>query len=215
MQEIPTMERPTPAPPPPMYAPQMYPPPTYQPPQWPVLPPKKKMSTRKKWFLGILIFLVIVIVGLIGGAVGRIGGIVATPPVLTQPPATVVPTPQPTQKPTPSAEDRYKSASMDTTVEQLVTAGNDNKNVVVHFSATAYIVMDTGTSKGAMLNDPGNSNRYVMVLFPDGVDMSKIAENDTLELWGQDLGVFTSGTLTAPGISVVYLVDHTSGYAIH
>jgi hypothetical protein len=107
---------------------------------------------------------------------------------------TLVPTtPTPTQSPAES-EKAYKASATDTTVAGLDKKGSSGQGDIVHFTATILdFVKDSNGNTAAANVTTDMSSSVIQVVFPDNTDVTKLNENDTLEVWGIDAGVF-SGT---------------------
>jgi hypothetical protein len=217
-----------PPPYPPQYQPQMpsqqqwQPLPLYAPPP----PPAAKKPGKGKFFAigcGGLIALVVLVILI--AAIASAGGNSSTAPTsnATQPTATqqatipAKPTQAPTQSPT-QIEQTYKASATNTTVADLDKDGSNGQGKIVHFTATILVFVkdDSGNTGAANVSDE-NTLSVLQVVFPDKTDISKLNENDTLEVWGTDMGVFSGpnafgATVQELGVQAQYMTDQTTGY---
>jgi hypothetical protein len=131
-------------------------------------------------------------------------------------PTPVPPTPTPTQSPA-EVEKAYKASARDTTVADLDKKGASGNGNIVHFTATIRgFVKDSNGNTAAANVSTDTSSSVIQVVFPDNTDVTKLNENDTLEVWGIDAGVFSGtnaygGTVQEVGIQAQYLTDQTTG----
>ena len=127
------------------------------------------------------------------------------------------PVTQPTQSPAVS-EKAYKASATDTTVADLDKKGSSGQGDIVHFTATILdFVKDSSGNTGAANVTTDTTSSVVQVVFPENTDVTRLNENDTLEVWGVDAGVFsgTNGygaTVQEVGIQAQYMTDQTTGY---
>jgi hypothetical protein len=135
----------------------------------------------------------------------------------------VKPTPTAKPKPTASAsqiEAAYKSSTTNTTVETLDKEGSAYQGKEVHFTAHIIdLVKDSsGNTAGANVDNlDSSSSSVVQVAFPDNTDISRINQDDTIEVWGIDDGVVSGqnaygGTVQGVDVSALYMTDTTTGY---
>jgi hypothetical protein len=130
---------------------------------------------------------------------------------------TAAPTKTPTQSPT-QIEQTYKASATNTTVADLDKDGSNGQGKIVHFTATILVFVkdDSGNTGAANVSDE-NTLSVLQVVFPDKTDISKLNENDTLEVWGTDMGVFSGpnafgATVQELGVQAQYMTDQTTGY---
>jgi cytoskeletal protein RodZ len=242
MQAKHTEQQPTQAPQQPVY--QQQPPGPYPqypqqqspmpPQQWntqqPPIPLPKKKSRKRLWF--ILAAIVLVLAVIIGVASQGQSQQPASTPQATQQPTTqpttqaptqppAKPTPKPTQVPTQTPaqiEQTYKAGATDTTVANLDKDGNNDQGNIVHFTATiaSFVKDDSGNTAGANVTD-ANYSSFIQIVFPAGTDISQLNKDDTLEVWGQDMGTFSGtnafgATIQEVGVQAQYMTDQTTGY---
>lgn len=132
---------------------------------------------------------------------------------------TPTPTPEPTQSPQ-QIEASYKATTTDTTVADVDKQGNNYKGQNIHFTARIinFVKDDSGTTAGANvdnLNDGTSS--VIQIAFPIGVDLSRLNQQDIVEVWGTDGGTFsgTNGfgaTVQEVVVESLYITDQTNGY---
>jgi hypothetical protein len=132
-------------------------------------------------------------------------------------PTQVLTTPTPTQS-SAEVEKAYKASATDTTVANLDKKGASGNGDIVHFTATILdFVKDSSGNIAAANVSTDTSSSVVQVVFPENTDVTKLNENDTLEVWGMDAGVFSGtnaygGSVQEVGVQAQYLTDQTTGY---
>ncbi|HEY4388025.1 MAG TPA: hypothetical protein VGN34_26555, partial [Ktedonobacteraceae bacterium] len=133
--------------------------------------------------------------------------------------------PSPTPKPTPNpaqVEAAYKASTTYTTVVNLDKDGTADEGKEVHFISRILIFVknSSGNTVGAnVVAQASYSDSIIQVEFPFGVDLSQLNEDDILEVWGTDTGVFSGsnafgGIVQAVAINAKYMTDQTTGYQI-
>jgi hypothetical protein len=224
---------------PPIYQQPGYPQqqPVYPQPQ----PKKKRKSIKEQWNSGpagkfgviATIVIALLVCGTCSGimhAATSTGNPVATP---TQTAAQVVPanTPVPTTKPAPTAKPKptqspaqieadYKINTTDTDVASLDKDGNADMGNEEHFTCTlvAFVKDSSGTTAGANVTDPGSvSSSFVQIIFTPGTDITQLNTQDTVEVWGTNMGVSSGtnafgGTVQEVVVQAKYMNDTTTGY---
>jgi cytoskeletal protein RodZ len=149
----------------------------------------------------------------------------------TQP--TTVPTKQPTATPTqaPTAtpvptetqaqqEINYKNSTTSTTVTNLDKDGSSDQGKDVHFTGAIlnFIKNPSGNTEGANVDEQGySSSSVIQILFTPDTNLSSLNQGDIIEIWGQDLGVFSEtnafgGSIQEVVIQAQYMNDQTTGY---
>ena len=174
---------------------------------------------------------------IIGGIAGFLSPTTTTPPavqptqqVTTQPVPTLAPTevpqPTPTVAPLPTqspaqVEKAFKSRTQATTIATLDKQGNAYKYIKVHFTGTlsSFVKNSDGITDAANVRDP-NSSGVILIAFPSGIDLEKLNEGDTLEVWGIDAGMISGtnafgATIQEVAVVAMYITDKTTGYATH
>lgn len=197
--------------------------------QW--APPPKK-SRKKLWLIIGAVIAVLVIGGIAAGASG--GSTSSTPDTTSQAtqPAqatqalakpTVRPTATPTTAPTQTQaqiEATYKASTKSTTVTSLDKDGSADQGEEVHFTGVIlnFVKDSNGNTAWANVDDLSlSSTSVVQVAFPSNTDLSQLNQEDTLEVWGTDEGVFSEtnafgGTIQEVVITAQYMFDQTTNY---
>ena len=105
-------------------------------------------------------------------------------------------------------------------MEALDKNGNVDKGKDVHFVCVIlnFLKDDSGNTAGANVTVPNTSAAVIEIAFPSETDLSQLHENDGVEVWGVDEGVFGGknaygGTVQEVVISAYYLTDKNTGYA--
>jgi len=138
------------------------------------------------------------------------------------PTATDTPTPIPTQS-SAQIESAYKKSTTNTTVDNLDKNGNAFKGKDVHFTCKilAFVKDSNGNTAGANVESPDTySASVIQIGWPSGTDITRLNQGDIVEVWGNDLGVFSGqnafgGTVQEVGIGALYMNDQTTGYQTH
>ena len=115
----------------------------------------------------------------------------------------------------------YKKSTTATTVDALDKNGNGDKNKDVHFTCVIvnFLKDDSGNTTAANVSAPNaSSSSVIQIVFPVGTDLNQLNENDSVEVWGRDEGVFSGknafgGTVQEVAISAYYMTDITTHYA--
>ena len=139
---------------------------------------------------------------------------------------TATDTPTPTPIPTQSSaqiESSYKKSTTNTTVDNLDKNGNAFKGKDVHFTCKilAFVKDSNGNTAGANVESPDTySASVIQIGWTSGTDITRLNEGDIVEVWGNDLGVFSGqnafgGTVQEVGIAALYMNDKTTGYQTH
>ncbi len=141
------------------------------------------------------------------------------------PTPTLAPTPKPTATPVPTetqaqTEADYKASTVSTTIADLDKDGNADIGKDVHFTCTIlkFVKDASGNTAGANVTTQDTS-AVVQVEFTTGTDITKLNEEDILEVWGTDAGVFSGtnsfgATVQEVGITAQYMNDQTSNYQV-
>lgn len=190
-------------------------------------PPKKSRKLlRNKWFW-IAVIAFIALSGIVTALSGGNSSTTPTSNTATQATqqATQAPTTQPTQAPTISAkllEATYKASTTTTTVSALDKNGNTWKDKDVHFTAviSGFVKDDSGNTAGANVDDPNGGSGVIQIAFPPNTDISRLNQDDTIEIWGLDGGTASGqnafgATVQEVVVSALYLTDKTTGYQTH
>ena len=147
----------------------------------------------------------------------------ATPTPLPTPTPTATPTPPPTPTPTETAaqiEADYKAGTTSTTVTNLDKDGSADQGENVDFTCTivSFVKDSTGTTAGANVTDAGSySGSFVQIVFPAGTDITQLNQQDTVAVWGLDMGTLSGtnafgATVQEVGVTALYMNDQTTNY---
>ena len=148
------------------------------------------------------------------------------------PKPTRVPTPKPTRAPTPTPipipiptetlaqiEADYKASTIPTTVSNIDKNGSTDQSTNEHFTGKIlnFVKDSTGNTAGANVTGLDASMSVIQVAFPIGTDITQLNEEDLLEVWGTNQGVFSGSnafgaTIQEVGIDAQYMNDKTTSY---
>src|SRR5690348_6150363 len=119
-------------------------------------------------------------------------------------------------------ESEYKANTIDITVANLDKEGNADKGEDVHFLSKilSFVKDSDGNTAGANVSDPYSySFSIIQVLFTSGTDITQLNEGDTLEVWGNEQGVYSGTnafgvTIQEVAIAAHYIFDQTTNYQV-
>lgn len=119
-------------------------------------------------------------------------------------------------------EAEYKANTIYTTVANLDKDGNADKGEDVHFLSKilSFVKDSDGNTAGANVSDPYSySISVIQVLFTPGTDITRLNGGDTLEVWGNNEGVFSGTnafgvTIQEVAIAARYMFDQTTNYQV-
>jgi len=188
--------------------------------------PKKQKSLKELWHSGpggkcgviAVAFIVLLVVGTCSGIMNAVISGSQSAATLPTPTTQVVATQQPTPSPTATPKPKPTTTPTDTDVTTLDKNGSTGMGTDVHFTSTIlnFVKDSSGVTAGANLSDSGSSS-VIQVLFTPGSDIAQLNQDDTLEIWGTNLGSSTGtnafgGTIQEVGVQAKYMYDKTTGY---
>jgi hypothetical protein len=125
----------------------------------------------------------------------------------------------PPPKPQAQIVADYKASAQQITLADLQKDPNSYSSKIITFTATiTKFLQDSSGNTGAMnVNDPNDfSSAYVNL--STYIDLTKVNQNDTVQIWGSGLGVISGknafgGDINVAGVNESYLLDTTTGYS--
>jgi hypothetical protein len=96
---------------------------------------------------------------------------------------------------------------------------NAYQGKIVTFTASiSKFLQDSSGNTGAMNVSNQSDFSSVYVNLSPYIDLSKVNVDDTVQIWGEGLGMLSGqnafgGTVNVAGVNEVYLLDTTTGYS--
>jgi len=101
--------------------------------------------------------------------------------------------------------------TINTTEAAVLKAGDAWSGEEVHFTAVIDMLApdDTGAIAAADIHVPATSDYGMQISLPTGTDISKLAPNDVIEVWGTDGGLVDARNSDGVPIKIVHVdTDH-------